>query len=227
MATGKPMDFRHSLVHGTKLNNHVGDRGARDGMWADGDQGRLERRNSALAEQDGVPLPARAFHMSSASQEHVPDDRPEPVKRALLVASAGGHWIELCRLEAAFQQWECQFVSTATGMNAPIGSRAVLQIHDSSRDDIGTMIRSLGQLRRIIGAFRPDIVISTGAAPGALALLLGKLAGARTIWIDSIANSEELSLSGRAVRYIADLRLTQWPALADQKRNIHYFGQVL
>ncbi len=33
---------------------------------------------------------------------------------------------------------------------------------------------------------RPDIVITTGAAPGYFCLRLGKLLGARTIWIDSI-----------------------------------------
>ena len=58
------------------------------------------------------------------------------------------------------------------------------------------------------------VVISTGAAPGFFGLAFGKLLGARTIWIDSMANVEELSLSGRQVRRFADLWLTQWPHLA-------------
>lgn len=149
------------------------------------------------------------------------------VKKVLLVASAGGHWIELCRLGAAFRDWDCQYVSTARDLKPPLGDRPVLQISDSSRENLGSMIRSIGQLRRIIRLFQPHLVVSTGAAPGALALLLAKLHGARTIWIDSIANSEELSLSGHAVRPVADLRLTQWPHLAAKGRSIAYFGQVL
>jgi hypothetical protein len=57
-------------------------------------------------------------------------------------------------------------------------------------------------------------VISTGALPGYFALRLAKLFGARTVWIDSIANAEELSMSGQKVRPYADLWLTQWAHLA-------------
>lgn len=57
----------------------------------------------------------------------------------------------------------------------------------------------------IVLLHRPDIVISTGAAPGFFALLFGKLLGARTIWIDSIANAEQLSVSGQKVKLFADL----------------------
>ena len=59
------------------------------------------------------------------------------------------------------------------------------------------------------------MVVTTGAAPGLVALALAKLfAGSRTVWIDSIANTERLSLSGRLARPVADAWLTQWPHLA-------------
>lgn len=61
---------------------------------------------------------------------------------------------------------------------------------------------------------RPGIVFTTGAAPGLVALVLCRLVGARTIWLDSVANVEEVSMSGRLARRWADLWLTQWPALA-------------
>jgi hypothetical protein len=57
-------------------------------------------------------------------------------------------------------------------------------------------------------------VISTGAAPGYFALRFGKLIRARTIWLDSIANAEELSTAGKKVQRYADLWLTQWTHLA-------------
>ena len=73
---------------------------------------------------------------------------------------------------------------------------------------------------------RPDVVVSTGAAPGFLALRLGKLLRARTIWVDSIANAEELSLSGRRIGPHADLWLTQWEPLARPEGPL-YRGAVL
>lgn len=147
--------------------------------------------------------------------------------RVLLAASAGGHWIELCRLENAFHGCDCQFVSTAGGMTAPVGNRPVFSVQDSSRDSLVTLLHTTAALWKIMRDFRPDVVISTGAAPGAVALLLGKLIGARTIWIDSIANSDELSLSGKAVRLVADVWLTQWPELANGNGKLAYLGQVL
>lgn len=147
--------------------------------------------------------------------------------RVLLVASAGGHWIELARLGAAFAECECQFVSTASGMTPPKGDAPVLQMRDSSRDTLPEMVRSVRAIWRIVRTYRPDIVVSTGAAPGAIALAIAKLYGARTLWIDSIANGDALSMSGRAVRPFADLRLTQWQHLTKRYRHLQYFGQIL
>ncbi len=194
-------------------------------MRADGDPGRINQRQVAggVRSIETAPLPP-ATHSGNI---HVLPLQRGDARRVLLVASSGGHWIELCRMTSAFARWDCQFVSTAAGMTPPQGRRPVLQINDSSRDDLRTMLGSIRQLRAIIREFRPELIVSTGAAPGALAILLGKFSGARTIWIDSIANSEELSLSGRAVRGVADLRLTQWPQLANRAKGITYFGQVM
>lgn len=73
---------------------------------------------------------------------------------------------------------------------------------------------------------RPAVVVTTGAAPGFFGVVFGKLLGARTIWIDSIANAEELSVSGQKVRRFADLWLTQWQHLSEF-RGPRYYGSVL
>ena len=73
---------------------------------------------------------------------------------------------------------------------------------------------------------RPDVVISTGAAPGYFAIRLGNLFGARTIWVDSVANVEELSLSGQKAGPHAKLWLTQWAHLA-RENGPHHRGSVL
>ena len=73
---------------------------------------------------------------------------------------------------------------------------------------------------------RPDVVISTGAAPGVVALRVGKWIGARTVWVDSIANVEEMSLSGRRVRHFADLWLSQWPEVA-KKQGCDFKGAIV
>ena len=70
------------------------------------------------------------------------------------------------------------------------------------------------------------MVISTGAAPGYFAVRIGRMLGARTLFLDSIANAEELSLSANLARRHCDLVLTQWPHLAEQD-GPQYRGSVL
>ena len=56
---------------------------------------------------------------------------------------------------------------------------------------------------------------------------LGKIVGSKVVWIDSITNVERISLSGRMVRYIADLFLVQWPELAGKYKNVEFVGTVV
>jgi UDP-N-acetylglucosamine:LPS N-acetylglucosamine transferase len=73
---------------------------------------------------------------------------------------------------------------------------------------------------------RPDVVFTTGAAPGLAAIVCGRAMGAKTIWVDSIANSEQVSRSGRHAGRVAHVWLTQWPALARTGGPEHWGGVV-
>jgi len=109
--------------------------------------------------------------------------------------------------------------------DTPAGTR-FYTIRDATRwDKFGLLVLAL-QLVWVLLKERPDIVLSTGAAPGFLALRLGRLFGAKTIWIDSIANVESLSLSGQRIGKHADVWLTQWEHLAKPEGPI-YIGAVL
>jgi len=80
---------------------------------------------------------------------------------------------------------------------------------------------------RIVLREKPDVVLSTGAAVGFLLCFWAKLFGAKVIWLDSIANTEKLSMSGRMVRPFADLILSQWPEVAALYPNVEYVGAVI
>lgn len=117
---------------------------------------------------------------------------------------------------------DAEVVAAARGQAKP--RFAVVQ--EANRWQKARLCLSLLQMAALVMRFRPDVVVSTGAAPGFFALRLGKLLGARTIWVDSMANAEELSLSGMKAGPHADLWLTQWPHLADH-RGPQYKGSVI
>lgn len=147
-------------------------------------------------------------------------------RKVLAVSSSGGHWTQLQRLVPAFDDCELLFVTTQAGYAAEVAPRPLRVVRDATRwDRIGCLVLLFQILALVVGE-RPDVVITTGAAPGFFAVLFGWMLGARTIWVDSIANVERLSLSGRLVRPFAGLWLTQWPAVAGGDGRPEYAGAV-
>ncbi|MBE7636398.1 UDP-N-acetylglucosamine--LPS N-acetylglucosamine transferase [Sneathiella sp. P13V-1] len=156
-------------------------------------------------------------------------------KTVLAIASAGGHWVQLQRLRPAWDGCHVIYVTTKQGYYSQVIKDAEARnqtnvkyfcVQDANRWQKLKLLHQLFQIGWIILKNRPNVIISTGAAPGFFALKIGKLLGAKTIWLDSIANAEELSLSGEKVSTSADLWLTQWPELAgkmakERKTNQH------
>jgi len=97
---------------------------------------------------------------------------------------------------------------------------------EATRNQKFRMLWLLSQIFWILLTIRPYAIMTTGAAPGYFAIRLGKLLGAKTLWIDSIANAEELSLSGRLASKYADVTLTQWSHLASPG-TVEYQGAVI
>jgi UDP-N-acetylglucosamine:LPS N-acetylglucosamine transferase len=146
-------------------------------------------------------------------------------KKVLAVASGGGHWKQLMLLEPVFSDHDVKFVTTIEGLAAEAGITNYVVVKDSNQNEKLALLHSLFQIFFIVVKFRPNVIITTGAAPGVLAILVGRLIGAKTIWVDSIANSEELSLGGKISRKISNIVLTQWEHLASED-SIQYKGSV-
>src|SRR5581483_1665693 len=112
--------------------------------------------------------------------------------RLLAISSAGGHWEQLMLLREAFDGFEVTYANPMPGLAERSGLGQALRIPDFNANQPLKMLISIVPLFLLIRRVRPTLVISTGAAPGLVALVLGKLLRIRTIWVDSVANSERL-----------------------------------
>jgi UDP-N-acetylglucosamine:LPS N-acetylglucosamine transferase len=148
------------------------------------------------------------------------------LQKVLAVASGGGHWMQLMRLLPALEGAQVVFVIVADSYRLFVPENKFYAVRDANRWNKFLLISLAARVAWIICKEKPDVVISTGAAPGCFAVLFGHLLGARTIWVDSLANVERLSLSGRLAGRHADLWLTQWPHL-EKAEGPHYCGAVL
>ncbi len=147
-------------------------------------------------------------------------------KKILAIASGGGHWVQLRRLMPAFEGHDVVFATVNPAYRSDVADYKFYTVTDATRWDRLKLVRLVLELVWLLLRQRPDVVISTGAAPGYIALRLAKWMRIRTVWIDSIANVERLSLSGEWAGGFADLWLTQWAHLG-QPDGPAYRGSVL
>ncbi len=148
--------------------------------------------------------------------------------RICLAASAGGHLSQLLKLSESWEKYDVFYVSTLESVIQKLQKIGRFYITgECNRQHPFRAVQVLKNCIKIILKEKPDVIISTGAAPPCLLCFVGKLARAKIIWVDSIANVERLSLSGRIIRPFADLILTQWPELAGKYRKLEYVGAVI
>ena len=112
------------------------------------------------------------------------------------------------------------------GYRSDVAPARFYTVRDVTRWDAWRCALTVMKLVWIFALERPHVVLSTGALPGYLALRLGNWFGAKTLWLDSIANVEQLSMSGERIGKYVDLWLTQWPHLA-KPDGPAYRGNVL
>ena len=147
--------------------------------------------------------------------------------RVLAVASGGGHWVQLLRLRPAFNGADVAFVTVQRSYEEQVGEARFYTVNEASRWNKFALLLQALRMARIILRERPDVIITTGAAPGYFAVVIGKVFGARTMWIDSIANAAHPSLSCAKVSVHADTCLTQWAHVAASEPSVSYQGAVV
>ncbi len=156
------------------------------------------------------------------------DEKPRSARppRILAVASGGGHWVQLLRVKNAFEGCDVTFVTVRESYRVQVPGQGFIAVNDATRWSKWSLVALAVRMFLIVARLRPDVVVSTGAAPGYFALRIGRWFGARTLWIDSIANVEEVSLSGRRIASHVDAALTQWKHL-ESTPGFRFRGAVL
>lgn len=151
------------------------------------------------------------------------------MKKIMAVSSGGGHWSQMQLIAEAFAETDIiTYVTTDINMAVPDAlKKHVHRVSDADITQKTTLIKVSLQTLWLLLKHRPDIVISTGAAPGFFAIFWAKVILRRhTIWVDSIANFSDPSLCGAKIKKYCDKYYCQWPELAKQ-RNEEYAGHLI
>ena len=147
-------------------------------------------------------------------------------KKIFAVASIGGHWVQLLRIAKPMEdKYEVVYLCTHPKCATMVEGHKYILISDYSRWDAWKTIPAFFKMVKLIWHEKPKAIVTTGAAPGLICLYAGKLLGKKTIWVDSIANVQHLSASGRIAKKFVSKIYTQWKDLSTPK--IAFAGNIL
>ena len=146
--------------------------------------------------------------------------------KLLLIASPGGHFVQLSLLAEGLQ--DVAIVAVCSYEKKPSFMPALQYevVPDFNRENVYRVFGVILKCRKILQRVQPDLVVTTGAAPGLVMVLVARLSGIKTVWIDSIANSRKLSFSGRIAKFFGVKVLSQWQHVAEEN-NVRYEGRVI
>jgi UDP-N-acetylglucosamine:LPS N-acetylglucosamine transferase len=146
----------------------------------------------------------------------------------LLVCSSGGHLLELFALSDAWEGRSRAWVTfDKSDARSLLRDERVVFAHWPTERNVFNLVRNFVLAWRLTRRLRPRVVISTGAGIAVPFSWVGRLRGARVVYIESLARIEEPSLSCRLLKPVADRIYVQWPELRETLEDAHYAGTVV
>ena len=148
-------------------------------------------------------------------------------ERILLVACPGGHLQQMLALKPAWEDLEHRWVTleaadTSSSSSPRNGSSPTGRPRATCRTSSGTCA-SPG---RSSGGYKPDVILSTGAALAVPFFVVGRLLGVRLVYVESFTRVQRPALTGRLVYPLTDAFFVQWPTSSRRRRAI-YAGSVV
>lgn len=128
-----------------------------------------------------------------------------------LVGSSGGHLTHLYMLEPFWSQKERFWVTfDKEDARSMLNGEKVYSCYYPTNRNIKNLIRNTGIAWKILKKETPDLIISTGAAVAVPFFYLGKIFGAKLIYIEVFDRINKPTMTGRLVYPITDRFIIQW-----------------
>ena len=140
------------------------------------------------------------------------------------VTSSGGHLTHLIQLKEWWQDKERFWVTFDKE-----DSRSILKnerkywCYFPTNRNIKNLIKNTFLSIKILIKEKPDLIVSTGAAPAIPFFYIGKLLGAKVIYIEVYDRIDKPTITGKLVHPISDLFILQW----EEQKKFYSKGQVL
>ena len=139
-------------------------------------------------------------------------------KKILFISSTGGHLNELMQLKPLLSNYDYNIVTEKTKSTAGLKDKYKNKIgflvygtkHNILTYPFKLIYNTFKSLYYYI-KFHPDYIITTGAHTAGPMCCIGKIFGSRVIYIETFANINTKTVTGKLLYHIADKFIVQWP----------------
>lgn len=131
--------------------------------------------------------------------------------KVCLVGSSGGHLSHLIEIKEAFQNEERFWVTfNKEDANSALRNEKVYYCYYPTNRNIKNLIKNTFLAIKLLYKERPDLIVSSGAAPAIPFFYIGKLFGVKLIYIEVYDRIEKATITGKCIYPIADKFIVQW-----------------
>ncbi|MBS6379707.1 MAG: UDP-N-acetylglucosamine--LPS N-acetylglucosamine transferase [Weissella confusa] len=144
-----------------------------------------------------------------------------------LIGSSGGHLNQLLQLESFWKDKPRFWVTfDKTDARSALQNETKYFAYYPTNRNIVNLLKNTILAFKVIWKERPDLIISTGAGVAVPFFFVGKLLGAKTVYIEVFDRVDSATLTGRLVYHVTDLFLVQWPEMLKVYKKAKYIGRL-
>lgn len=131
--------------------------------------------------------------------------------KVCMVCSSGGHLTHLYMLKPFWQDKE-RFWVTFDKMDAKslLQGETLYPCYYPTNRNLKNLIKNTILAWKVLRKEKPDLIISSGAAVAVPFFYLGKLFGAKTVYIEVFDRIDASTLTGKLVYPVTDKFIVQW-----------------
>ena len=155
------------------------------------------------------------------------------MKKVLFISSTGGHLNELLQLKPLFEKYDYHIITeqdkSTSALKKVYGDKINYLVYGTRKKPFKYFFVFTFNIFKSLFLYiklRPKFIISTGAHTAVPICYIGKLFGAKIIFIETFANINTKTLTGRLIYPISNLFIVQWKEMLKLYPKALYGGSI-
>ena len=147
--------------------------------------------------------------------------------KVCLVGSSGGHLTHLYMLKPFWKNKERFWVTfDKADAQSLLEGEKMYPCYFPTNRNIKNLIRNTFLAIKILRKEKPNLIVSSGAAVAVPFFWLGKLFGAKTIYIEVFDRIDKSTLTGKLVYPVTDKFIVQWYEMKEVYKKSENLGSI-